>query len=310
MIDRARFEQLAALAVAGEATDAERAELDAALREDPSLAHEVDELDVTAHMLRSAADVTAHMHPSADETPAAPGKVLSELDQTRRDALAHRLAAEAKSSGAENVAPLAGDRAAKKRWSVADWGAIAASLAVVAGMAYLIFGPQKADDSIVVLAPRGETGLAQPTLIWEAEPNQRFDVWILPAEGSHVDAPALFVAKNIQPPVAFADLQPGPVLQGQTDASRALAPNTQYRLLVCIANAGRLAGTTFPFHTAANAGTQPPADLATVKQLAATNRPSDALTMLLALPAAERQRPEVRELEAGLRDRLSSTSSP
>lgn len=303
MIDRERFEQLAALATAGEATDAERAELDAALREDPSLARELDELDVTAHLLRSAVAAPA----------AAPKHVVTDLDQVRREALAQRLAADAKSSGIERVAPFlptADKRAGRKRWSVADWLAIAASIIVVAGMAYLIFGPQKPDNTIAVLAPRGETGLAQPTLIWDGEPNQRYDVWILPAEGSHIDAPALFVAKNVQPPVAFSDLQPGPVFQNQPDAPRTLAPDTHYRLLVCLANAGRLAGTAFPFHTASNAGTPPPADLATVKQLAATDRPADALTLLLTLPAAERQRPEVHDLEAQLRDRLVSTQNP
>jgi hypothetical protein len=304
MIDRERFEQLAALAVAGEATDAERAELDAALREDPSLARELDELDVTAHILRSAVATPA----------AAPTHVLADLDQTRREALTSRLAAEAKSSGAETVvpfAPAAGDRAARKRWSVADWLAIAASIVVVAGMVYLIFGPQKPDNTIAVLAPRGETGLAQPTLIWDGEPGQRYDVWIIPAEGSHIDAPALFVAKNVQPPVAFTDLQPGPALQGQPDAPRTLTPNTSYRLLVCLANAGRLAGTAFPFHTASNASSQPaPADFATAKQLAATNRPADALTILLTLPPTDRLRPEVRDFEAQLRDRLLSIPNP
>jgi hypothetical protein len=194
------------------------------------------------------------------------------------------------------------DRSAKKRWSAADWFAIAACIVVLAGMAYLIFGPQKPDHTIPILAPRGETGFAQPMLIWEADADQRYDVWILPTTGSHVDTLALFFATNVQPPIALTNLQPGPALP---NAPLTLSPNRKYRLLVSPANAGRLAGTVSPFQTTPDAGTKVyTPDFFVARQLAATNRLSDALTLLRALPPNIRERPEVQNLESELRTQL------
>ena len=204
---------------------------------------------------------------------------------------------------APDTLPTAVSPPAKKRWSVADWFAIVATLIVVAGMAYLIFGPQKPDRTIAILAPRGETGFIQPMLIWEADAEQRYDVWLLPATGSHVDTPALFVAANVQPPLAITSLQAGPALL--LDSPHILTPNRKYRLLVTLAGAARLTGTVSPFHTSADAGTKVyTADFTTAKQLATINRLSDAFTILRALPPTERERPEVSGLESELRTQI------
>src|SRR5215216_3790266 len=95
MIDRERFEQLAALATAGEASPEERAELAAMVAGQPELAAEIAELESTERILLRAAQ-------PGEIAPVPPG-LLEQLEQTRRDALSARLADEAKQAGGENV---------------------------------------------------------------------------------------------------------------------------------------------------------------------------------------------------------------
>jgi hypothetical protein len=121
---------------------------------------------------------------------------------------------------------------------------IAAVLALLAAITWLLF-PTSAPTARVVLTSPGDTiSETRPTIAWTSKdkPGQKYDVWILPAEGDHLTAPVLFVAKNVTSPVSFADLAAGP---GITAA--ALTPGTDYRALVCLASMGRTAGVPVTF---------------------------------------------------------------
>ena len=281
MIDRERFEQLAALSAANEASPEERAELAAMVAAQPDLVAEIAEVESTARILRRA-------------------RVFEDLEQTRSDALSARRTQEAA------AAP------ARHRHSLPSWLAMAAAVAVLAGLAGFYFRPPaRSSKDIAILSPRGETGFTQPTIAWDAAPDQRYDVWILPAQGNHLDVPALFVANGVRPPVALAALKPGPAFKDQPNPPLSLEPGTDYRVLVCFADAGRIAGIAVPFRTSAKPEkslTAPSVDA--VRNLAAAGRSSDALALLLQLPLDQRQLPDVQALEGDLRSRVLNPSKP
>jgi hypothetical protein len=303
MIDRDRFEELAALSVSGESTEAEREELRTALADDPALIDEFLELGATENALRRAVGEPAS---AADPLPR---HLLEGLERTRREARSARLAAEGAAAGAANLTAFK-PAESKRRFSPA-WLALAACVLAAALIAVFYRPtPSNASRNIAVLAPRGETGFTQPTFVWDTKPGQKYDVWILPPGGSPTD-PALFTAKDVEPPLEFARLQPTPLANEETRPTTRLEPGTDYRLLVCIAGAGPVAGIAVPFHTAPDAAraTRPPS-LEAARALVAQNRPADALMLLTQLPPAERESAEAKALEKDLRARLPKLSSP
>ncbi|MFM7607212.1 MAG: SUMF1/EgtB/PvdO family nonheme iron enzyme, partial [Prosthecobacter sp.] len=88
----------------------------------------------------------------------------------------------------------------------------------------------------------------QAAVAWNSKdkPGQKYDVWILPGGADHLSAPALFVAKSVTSPLRFEDMQPG------TGAGLAsLETGAEYQVLVCLADAGRMAGVPVPFRVKA-----------------------------------------------------------
>lgn len=131
----------------------------------------------------------------------------------------------------------------------------AAAIFVLAGLAWYFLprltSPSPARQSVqvarvVITSPGDIISTTRPRIAWTSKdaPDQRYDVWILPAEGDHVTAPAMFVAKNVTSPVEFSVLEPSTGI-----ASEDLQPGTNYRVLVCLASAGRMAGVPVPFKT-------------------------------------------------------------
>jgi len=160
------------------------------------------------------------------------------------------------------------------------------------------------------LAPRGETGMTQPTLVWENAPQQDYDVWILPEGSDQKTAPALFAARRVRSPLPFASLRPGPA---NVLGARELQPGTPYLALVCLTGHGRLAGVTVAFKTAPAALGAPPVPsdpavaLALIRQLEAAGRASDALMVIASLPYDIRVSGGVVAVEARLRRSLQSS---
>ena len=233
-----------------------------------------------------------------------PAGVRGLLEQTRREALSARLAEEATQSGGAPVVAL--QPATSGGRSFPTWLALAAGIAVLVGLGAFFLRPSApSSKDIAVLAPRGDTGFTQPTIAWDARPDQRYDVWVIPADGDKNQVPALFVAKGVRPPVAFSDLKPTPALAEQSRPTSRLEPDTDYRLLVCLADAGRIAGIAVPFRTAPDATKAlPPPSLDSARKLAGQGRSSDALSLLLQLPPEQRALPEVKALERDLRSKL------
>ncbi|MCE9518220.1 MAG: hypothetical protein K8R87_01420 [Verrucomicrobia bacterium] len=170
---------------------------------------------------------------------------------------------------------------------------------------------QRPPIASAALAPRGATGLTQPLIVWENKPEQKYDVWILPPEGNQTEAPALFTAKNVRSPLAFADLQPTDAAEGQKE----LQPGKPYRLLVCFATLGRLAGVTVPFETTAEAAGQihVPSEMSAVllkaRRLIESGKPGDALMVLSTLPESERAAGAAQAVEEEARKKLPMADS-
>ena len=98
--------------------------------------------------------------------------------------------------------------------------------------------------------------------------------------------------------------------EAQPELGTAQSAMSSYRLLVCLADAGRVAGVAVPFHTAPDATKAlPPPSLEAARKLSDAGRLADALMLVTQLPSAERQRAEVQELEKDLRKRLANLSS-
>jgi len=120
----------------------------------------------------------------------------------------------------------------------------AAVLALFTCLTWLLIPSAPSTARVVITSPGDEISATQPTIAWNSkdQPGQKYDVWILPAAGDHLTMPALFVGKSVTSPVSFAQLQPG-----KDHAETALLANTDYRVLVCLAEAGRIAGVPIPF---------------------------------------------------------------
>jgi hypothetical protein len=121
---------------------------------------------------------------------------------------------------------------------------LAATFATLAAISWLLIPSQQPTARVVITSPGDVTTDTRPRIAWNSKdnPGQKYDVWIIPAEGDHLTASVLFVAKNVTSPVAFDQLQPGP-----ESPAAFLQPGADYRVLVCLADAGRLAGVPVPF---------------------------------------------------------------
>ena len=151
---------------------------------------------------------------------------------------------------------------------------------------------------ILTLAPTGETGTQSPLIVWEnaTEPEQKYDVWILPKDGTQKDAEALFVSKGVRSPLELSQMK-------AASAGLELSPDEDYRVLVCYADKGRLAGTASPFKIAKEAS---PALLTPTTaaeaallftELLEKNRPSDVLMLAERLPADLQKLTEIQTLK-------------
>jgi hypothetical protein len=120
---------------------------------------------------------------------------------------------------------------------------LAAMLVLLAAATWLLLPANSPVARVVITSPGDVISDTRPRIAWTSKdkPGQNYDVWILPAEGDHLTAPALFVAKSVTSPVRFEQLQPGLGL----DTS--LQSGVDYRVLVCLADAGRTAGVPVPF---------------------------------------------------------------
>jgi hypothetical protein len=142
------------------------------------------------------------------------------------------------------------------------------------------------------LAPRGVTSVTEPLIVWENAPNQDYDVWILPADGAVTEVASLFVKKAVRSPIPFDQLEPA-------DPGDALEAGNDYRVLVCLADQGRLAGESVSFSIMEQATTRVPqpttadAALSIVRRLSAGGRFGDAIMVVEQLPPAERSDPRI-----------------
>jgi hypothetical protein len=124
---------------------------------------------------------------------------------------------------------------------------LAAVLALFAAVTLLLIPTTTPTARIVVTSPGDEITDTRPSIAWTSkdEPGQKYDVWILPEEGDFRDAaaaPTLFKAERVTSPVDFISFKPGKGVAATT-----LQPGTNYRVLVCLADAGRIAGVPIPF---------------------------------------------------------------
>lgn len=311
------LQALMALDALGEATPEQQAELRRQLAAEAALAAQHAALrDTAARVADSAAAF-------APPTPL-PASVLARMEDARTRALAHATATHARAGGAGNVvafpgpgavpasarvatAPAARVTRSRSRLQLLAWAAVIGVLATPA-MLWLTRGPENViATASPALAPRGETGMTQPTLVWENAAGQDYDVWILPEGADQQSAAALFVANEVRSPVTFSTLKPGPA---NPEKAPALKPGTRYLALVCLAGKGRMAGVTVAFETSPAAIGAPPSptDAATaltlIRQLLDTGRSSDALMVLSGLPEPVRALPEVTALETRIRSSL------
>ncbi len=121
---------------------------------------------------------------------------------------------------------------------------LAAGLVVLAAVTWLLIPGSTPTAHVVITSPGDEITHTRPVIAWNSQdkPGQKYDVWILPAEGDHLTAPVLFVTKGVTSPVSFDSLKPG-----KDVTSTALQPGADYRVLVCLADAGRMAGVPVRF---------------------------------------------------------------
>lgn len=306
------LQALMALDALGEASAQQQAELKARLATEPDLSHQNATLR----------DLATRMEDMAGPLPpprAVPASALARMEASRTAALA-------RAAGAGNVVALSGavpsnnGNTATPKTQVPRPGRISRVLAWAAALVLLSapvgwwVSQQRGSDIATAspaLAPRGETGMTQPTLVWENATGQDYDVWILPEGADQKTTPALFVANKVRSPLPFALLQPGPA---NAEKATALKPGTPYLALVCLAGHGRLAGVTVAFQTAPAALGAPPApsDVATalslIRQLEMAGRPGDALMVIMSLPDGIRTRVEITAEETRLRASLPTSS--
>lgn len=117
--------------------------------------------------------------------------------------------------------------------------ALAACVAVLLVVLALI-----QDPGIQGAEPSGSITDTTPDIKWEnaEDPEQKYDVWIIPAEGDYMDAPTILVVKDVRSPIAYEDLNPP---KGKPPVSELAFGD--YRLLVCLAGEGKASGTPTPF---------------------------------------------------------------
>jgi hypothetical protein len=299
MPDKEHLRQLAVLVDSGEATPEERNELEAGLAADPALAAEINELSRVDQRLRETAFQPAPMHPT----------ISGMLERTRRDALSARTAAEARATGSPDVVAFESDANPAKADApdsvpqvrpMRKFGrlAMAASISLLLVLGAVFFPREPKFPPIAVFAPTGETMHTRPTLVWDAQPDKLYNVWIISPDGPQAEAPVLFKAENKQSPLPFDQLEPTPKANGQE-----LAPGQNYRVLICFEGAPRIAGTAVPFSTAAAAAGPPiSGSLEKARVLAAAGRIGDAFMLLATAP--DRDSPAGRALEMELRAKL------
>lgn len=311
------LQALMALDALGDATPEQQAELKQRLAASPDLVLQRAAMRALVGRMDDAAGPVS-------SPVAVPAQALARIEEARTRSLARATAAQARVQGAANVVALsdatpssnAVQASARKMvprsrnlMQMLAWAAVIALLAVPVGW-WLSHPPGAAlATASPALAPRGETGMTQPTLVWENAPSQDYDVWILPADADQKSTPPIFAASKVRSPLPFASLQPGPA---NADKSAALKPGTRYLALVCLAGQGRMAGVTVPFQTAPASLGAPPSlsdkatALALIQQLEAAGRPGDALMVIAGLPQATRTSAEITTIEARLRTTLQS----
>ena len=167
-----------------------------------------------------------------------PDRVLFDLEETRKEAVRCSRFSVIQ-GGTQNTL--------KREQRTSPLLRIAAVLALLATITWLLFPTSTSTARVGVTSPGDEITDTRPTIAWTSKdkPGQKYDVWILPAEGDFRDpnaAPTLFKAERVTSPVAFASFKPGKGI-----AATSLQPGTDYRVLVCLADAGRLAGVPVPF---------------------------------------------------------------
>ena len=121
---------------------------------------------------------------------------------------------------------------------------LVAVLALLVAATWLLIPGSTPTAHVVITSPGDEIAHTRPVIAWNShdKPGQKYDVWILPAEGDHLTAPVLFVTMGVTSPVSFDTLKPG-----KDVAETSLQPGTDYRVLVCLADAGRMAGVPVRF---------------------------------------------------------------
>ena len=201
---------------------------------------EDETLGGNADVLRGIEDV-----PPSGDIPL-PERQLFPLERARREAL-----------GAASPVPKIPDVRSKaiRLVFVRRLLQVAAALILIASLT-LPFLPKRSSTNplsqpvqvakVVITSPGDFIATTRPRIAWTSKdaPGQRYDVWILPAEGDYLSAPPLFAAKSVTSPIDFAALKGG---DGITNTG--LVPGTDYRVLVCLADAGRMAGVPVPFKT-------------------------------------------------------------
>jgi hypothetical protein len=111
--------------------------------------------------------------------------------------------------------------------------------------------------------------------------------------------------------VTFDRLAPPASASG---AAHDLQPGKDYRLLVCIAGAGRIAGTAVPFSTspAATSKALSAADttesIQQARHLLESGQAGDAMMLLTALPETEHALPEVQALMEEIKTRIPTAT--
>ena len=180
---------------------------------------------------------------------AIPSHALFVLERARRDALqAKGVASPADVSmdkpGLPSVLSATSDRssyAGGSRSNLLRWAAILVALGVVT---WLVLPRGTPTANVALTSPTATISDTQPVIAWTSKdkPDQKYDVWILPAEGDYLKAPTLFIAKGVKSPVAFASMKPG-----KDVADTALKAGIDYRVLICLADAGRMAGVPVSF---------------------------------------------------------------
>jgi len=179
---------------------------------------------------------------------AMPPGMLFGLERVRRDALQAKGAASPSVVSKDkprlpSVLSRASGRStsAGSRTNLLRWAAILVALGVVT---WLLLPRSTPTAQVALTSPAAAISDTQPVIAWTSKdkPGQKYDVWILPAGGDYLKAPALFIAKGVTSPVAFISMKPGKDL---TDT--ALKAGMDYRVLICLADAGRMAGVPVEF---------------------------------------------------------------